>query len=239
MPLTLTLLTLVVAFADWTAVARRALDPASAGARRAEYVAKPLTMVALIAAALASAHAHAAPGVPGPNRATAYLVVATVAALVLSAVGDVFLMLPEDSPSADRNFVFGLAAFLLAHVAYIAAFVRLHTHGGYAISLFLTGLVLAGAVFATVGLRIRGAAGEEDPALAVPVLAYVTVISLLVVAAWWTGDLRIIPGALLFAASDAMIGWTRFVRRDWELDVPIIVTYHLAQILLVLGLVRR
>ncbi|MEY9859347.1 putative membrane protein YhhN [Catenulispora sp. GAS73] len=230
MPLTLTLLTLVVAFADWTAVSRRAMDSASVAARRAEYVAKPLTMVALTAAALAIAHAQHAP---------AYLVVTMTAALVLSLVGDVFLMLPEDSPAADRNFVLGLGAFLLAHVAYIAAFVRLHAHGGYAISFVLTGLVLAGALFATVGLPIRAAAKDEDPALAVPVFAYVTVISLMVVAAWWTGDLRIIPGALLFAVSDAMIGWTRFVRKDWELDVPIIVTYHLAQILLVLGLVRR
>ena len=230
MPLTFTLLTLVTALADWIAVSRRAMDPASVGARRAEYVAKPLTMVFLIAAALAIADAH---------HASAFLVAAMTAALVLSLVGDVFLMLPEDSPSADRNFVFGLGAFLLAHVAYIAAFARLHAHAGYAISFVLTGLVLAGAMFATVGLPIGRAAREEDPALAVPVLAYVTVISLMVVAAWWTGDMRIIPGALLFAASDAMIGWTRFVRKDWELDVPIIVTYHLAQILLVLGLVRR
>ncbi|MEY9889051.1 putative membrane protein YhhN [Catenulispora sp. MAP5-51] len=230
MPLTLTLLTLVAAIADWTAVSRRTMDPASPGARRAEYAAKPLTMVLLIGAALAIADAHDTP---------AHLLVTMVAALVLSLVGDVFLMLPEDSPSADRNFVLGLGAFLLAHVAYIAAFVRLHAHGGYAISFVITGLVLAGAMFATVGLRVQRAAAEEDPALGVPVLAYVSVISLMVVAAWWTGDLRIIPGALLFAVSDAMIGWTRFVRKDWELDVPIIVTYHLAQILLVLGLVRR
>jgi uncharacterized membrane protein YhhN len=238
-PLTLTLLTLAAALADWIAVAKRAADPASAAARRAEYVAKPLTMVLLIAAALAIAHAHAAPGTSGAHHATTYLVVATVAALVLSMIGDVFLMLPEDSPSAAANFVLGLAAFLLAHVAYIAGFVRLRSHGGYAISFVLTGLILAAALFTVVGLPIRAAARDEDPALAVPVLAYVSVISLMVVSAWWTGDLRIIPGALLFAVSDAMIGWTRFVRKDWELDVPIIVTYHLAQILLVLGLVRR
>ncbi|GAA1987608.1 lysoplasmalogenase [Catenulispora subtropica] len=226
MPLALTLLTLLAALADWLAVARRAGDPASRGARTAEYVAKPLTMVFLIGAALATAHGHA----------STHLVVATVAALVLSLVGDVFLMLPEDVP---QFFILGLASFLLAHVAYIAAFVPLHTHGGYAISLAVVGVILAGAMFATVGMRIRRAAAEEDPALGVPVLAYVTVISLMVVAAWWTGDLRIIPGALLFALSDTMIGWTRFVRKDWELDVPIIVTYHLAQVLLVLGLMRR
>ena len=239
MPLTLTVLTLLAALADWLAVARRAADPASRAARAAEYTAKPLTMLLLIGAALAIAHDHAAPGTPAEHRATAYLAVTTVTALVLSLVGDVFLMLPEDSPAAARNFVLGLAAFLLAHVAYIAAFASRHAHGGYAISFVLTGLVLAGSLFATVGLRIRTAAGQEDPALAGPVLAYVTVISLMVVAAWWTGDLRIIPGALLFAVSDTMIGWTRFVRRDWDLDVPVIVTYHLAQILLVLGLMRR
>lgn len=230
MPLTLTLLTLVVALADWTAVSRRGLDPVSVGARRAEYVGKPLTMVLLLAAGLVMADRQHTSG---------SLVATMVAALVLSLVGDVFLMLPEDSPAADRNFVAGLAAFLLAHVAYIAAFVRLHAHAGYAISFVVVGLVLAGALFATVGLRVQRAAAEEDPALGVPVLAYISVISLMVVAAWWTGDLRIIPGALLFAVSDAMIGWTRFVRRDWELEVPVIVTYHLAQILLVLGLVRR
>ncbi|GAA2060293.1 hypothetical protein GCM10009839_83710 [Catenulispora yoronensis] len=239
MPLTSTLLvslTLLAALTDWVAVARRAHDPA---ARAAEYAAKPLTLLLLIGAALAMAHDHAAPNVPAPHHATAYLVVTTVAALTLSLVGDIFLMLPEDSPAAARNFVLGLGAFLLAHVAYITAFVSLRAHGGYAISFVLTGLVLAGALFATVGLRVHAAARAEDQALAGPVLAYVAVISLMVVAAWWTGDLRIIPGALLFAASDAMIGWTRFVRRDWDLDVPIIVTYHLAQVLLVLGLLRR
>ena len=246
MALTLTLLTLLAALADWVAVARRAADPRSRAARAAEYVAKPLTMLLLIGAALAIAHDHAAPGIPGEHRATAYLVVTTVAALVLSLIGDVFLMLPEGptgtgEPPAARTFVLGLAAFLLAHVAYIAAFVSRHAHGGYAISFVLTGLILSGAMFATVGLRIHAAARRQDPALAGPVLAYTVVISLMVVAAWWTGDLRIIPGVLLFAGSDTMIGWSRFqdAGRQRKLDVPIIVTYHLAQILLVLGLMRR
>ena len=233
---TLILLTLLAAIADWIAVARRTSDPVSRAAKAAEYVAKPLTMLFLIGAALAIAHDHRAPGL---HHAIPFITTVTVVALVLSTLGDVFLMLPDDSPSAERNFVAGLGSFLLAHVAYIVAFVRLRHGGGYAISFVLTGLVLAGAVFATVGLRIREGAKAEEPKLAGPVLAYVTVISAMMVAAWWTGDMRIIPGALLFAFSDALIGWTKFVRRDWELEVPIIVTYHLAQILLVLGLLRR
>src|SRR5580765_5942786 len=88
---------LLVAAADWLAVAGRA--------QRAEYVLKPLTMVVLIAAALALSD-----GAPGVTTAF------TVAALVLSLAGDVFLMLPRDL------FVAGLASFLLAHVAYVVAF---------------------------------------------------------------------------------------------------------------------
>ena len=42
---------------------------------------------------------------------------AVVVALVLSLVGDVALMLP-----GEHWFVFGLAAFLVAHLAYVVAF---------------------------------------------------------------------------------------------------------------------
>ena len=41
-----------------------------------------------------------------------------VAALVLCLIGDVFLMLPQDL------FVFGLASFLLGHLAYIVGHAR-------------------------------------------------------------------------------------------------------------------
>lgn len=224
MALTLTLLTLAAALLDWIAVGRRAADPDSRTARIGEYVLKPLTMALLIGAALAIAHDHAS---------CRLVVIATVAALAFSLLGDVFLL-------GDRFFVPGLAAFLLAHVAYIVGFVKLHYPGSsYALSFLITGVTLAAALFVLVGLPVARGAAEEDPKLKVPVLAYLTVISAMLVTAWWTGDLRIIPGALLFAFSDSLIGWTKFVRRDWELDVPIIVTYHLAQVLLVLGLLRR
>lgn len=225
MALTLTLLTLATALLDWIAVGRRAADPESRAARTAEIVLKPLTLALLIGAAVAIAHDHA--GVCG------LVVIATLTALGFSLLGDVFLL-------GDKFFVPGLAAFLLAHVAYIVAFVKIHyPKSSYGLSFIVTGLALAVATFVLVGLPVVRGAAEEDPKLRIPVLAYLTVISAMLVAAWWTGDLRIIPGALLFAFSDSLIGWTKFVRRDWELGVPIIVTYHLAQVLLVLGLLRR
>jgi uncharacterized membrane protein YhhN len=69
--------------------------------------------------------------------------------------------------------------------------------------------------------------------MAVPVAAYVAVISSMVLAAAGTGDGRAVVGALLFAASDSLIARQRFVREASWAPLTIIVTYHLAQALLV------
>lgn len=63
------------------------------------YVFKPLTTLAIAAMVVATSRAE-----PAYRRAV-------IAGLVLSTAGDVFLMLPGD------RFVYGLAAFLVAHVA--------------------------------------------------------------------------------------------------------------------------
>jgi uncharacterized membrane protein YhhN len=42
-------------------------------------------------------------------------------------------------------------------------------------------------------------------------------------------------GALLFMTSDALIGWNRFVRSLAWAPLAIIVTYHVAQMLLVVS----
>jgi uncharacterized membrane protein YhhN len=230
-------LAFLTAIVDWIAVDSGVRRPATAtAAKPVEYVAKPLVMLFLVIAALIMAHEHRA---PGPHHAAPVVVIATVIALVLSLVGDVFLMLPEDSPRAEANFIAGLGSFLGAHIAYIVAFVRLHNTESSAISFVTTGLVLAIAAFTTVGRRVVAGAKAADAQLGGPVLAYVTVISLMVVTAWWTGDMRIILGALLFAFSDAVIGWTKFIKPDPRGPLTLIATYHLAQILLVLGLLRR
>ena len=77
---------------------------------RLEYVCKPGTLLALIATAVLLD-----PGYGGTHHDTVRGWF--VAALVLSLVGDVLLMLPRE------QFVGGLAAFLLAHVCYIGGFV--------------------------------------------------------------------------------------------------------------------
>ncbi|HEY8523893.1 MAG TPA: lysoplasmalogenase [Acidimicrobiales bacterium] len=198
----------VAAIVDWVAVARRRAP--------LEYVAKPLTLALLVAAALALD--------PEDPTVRAWF----VAALVLSLAGDVFLMLPRDL------FVPGLGAFLLAHVAYVVGL----TAAGLTGAGLLAGLVLAAALLAAIGRRLVTGLRGREPALAVPVVAYMVVISAMLVCAWGTGDPAAAAGALLFYASDGLIGWRRFVaERTAGLDVAIIVTYHLGQALLVLSLV--
>jgi uncharacterized membrane protein YhhN len=205
---------LTVAALDWVAV--------HLGSKPLEYVAKPGCMLLLIACALAI----------DPSDEAAR--VALVVALVLSTAGDVFLMLPGRQPGSDgpNLFVAGLASFLLAHIAYVVGFVL---DGVTPVGL-LVGLAPVAVVVGLVGRRVVGAvrAGDE-PELATPVLAYVAVISGMLLFAFGTRDPRAAIGALLFAGSDSLIAWERFVRPRPRAAVVIIVTYHLAQALLVVS----
>lgn len=194
----------IVAVVDWWAVAT--------DRRPVEYVAKPLTMVVLIAAALALD--------PVDETKRAWF----VAALVLSLAGDVFLL-----PQVDR-FVPGLASFLLAHVAYVVGFWS-YDEGG--------ALLLAVLVVPALGLvagRVTRAVRAREPELAVPVAVYIVVIGAMIVSALAFGDGVAIAGALLFGTSDSILALGRFEReRQWG-PIAVMTTYHLAQGLLVLSL---
>jgi uncharacterized membrane protein YhhN len=200
-------LALVAATANWIAVHEQK--------QLVIYVAKPLTMVLFIAAALALE-------VDDPAVRTWFVV-----ALALCLVGDVFLMLPQDL------FVFGLGAFLLGHIAYI---VGMHVDG-IEVPRFFVGIVIVMAALAVIGTAVlRGVRAGPDPKLAGPVVAYMFVISAMVASAIGTGHWAGIAGACLFYASDALIAWNRFIKPTPYGPVSIMVTYHLAQLGLVLSL---
>jgi uncharacterized membrane protein YhhN len=202
---------LAVAALDWAAVHARS--------KPLEYLCKPGCMAFLIAAAVALD--------PSDDGAR----IALVAALALSTVGDVLLMLPGRRTGSGL-FVGGLAAFLLAHVAYVVGFAL----DGLDAVPVVVGLVLAAALALGVGRPLVAAVRRgSEPALATPVTAYVAVISAMVLTAVGTGDLRAAVGALLFAGSDSLIARERFVRpAPWQ-PLTIIVSYHLAQALLVVS----
>lgn len=199
----------VVAAVDWYAV--------RAQRKPMEYVCKPLTLALLTAVALAL---HPASEV----RRSAFVV-----ALVLSLLGDVFLMLRRDM------FAFGLASFLLAHVAYVVG-LRNGPSNTAALVAASVGVVVIAAV---VGLRVlQGVRRSGHRELAGPVVAYMAVLAAMFACALATLNPLAGVGAGLFFCSDAVLAWNRFVRAlPWG-PLAVIVTYHLGQALLVLSLLR-
>jgi uncharacterized membrane protein YhhN len=196
----------LAATGDWAAVA--------AGNKRLEYVCKPAVLVALTAAALALD--------PDDPTVRAWFVVA----LVFSLAGDVFLMLPGDL------FVAGLAAFLVGHLAYVGGFLA----AGVSAPAVLAGLAVVAVALLLVGRPLLAGARRKEPAMVVPVAAYMAVISAMLVTAIGAGPGLAVAGAALFYTSDALIGLGRFVRAWRWSPLAVIVTYHLGQGLLVVSL---
>jgi uncharacterized membrane protein YhhN len=204
----LLLATLVVAVADWWATWAERPD--------IRYATKPATLALLIGVA--------ATLTPVDPTIRAWMVVG----LVLSLAGDVFLMLPE------KWFVAGLGSFLLGHIAYIVGLQLAPRSIGWT----LVGVVVVLVAIATVGRRIVQSVGAGDQREMVgPVIAYLVVISAMVVSAFGTSAAWAIAGASLFYASDATLAWNRFIEQRRFGPLAVMVTYHLGQIGLVAWLV--
>jgi uncharacterized membrane protein YhhN len=187
--------------------------------RALEYVCKPATLLALTIAAIALD-----PASDVHTRRVWFVV-----ALIASLKGDILLM-------ADDLFVFGLAAFLVGHLCYLAGF---WTEAPAGTAFMIAAVVVAVAV-APLARRILRALHDE-PVLRIAVVCYMTAISAMLATALATGNVLAGLGAALFVTSDAMIAWSRFVRpreAPGPIDVAIMVTYHLGQAGLVASLLR-
>lgn len=202
----------VAALVDWVAVARAWVT--------VERLAKPAVLGALLVAVAV------APDGGSPVR------LLLIAALAASLAGDWFLLPPG-------RFVAGLAAFLVAHLAYLGVFVAI---GGLGLPAAIVGLAVAVVVLVGAGRPI--ARGAATAGLGAPVLAYLGAISTMAVTATASGSVPAALGAWLFVASDAILGWDRFAAAPAATPavaarrrLAVIVTYHFAQGLLVLALI--
>ena len=147
-------------------------------------------------------------------------------ALALSWLGD--LLLTFESRSA---FVSGVAVFLLGHIAYSAGFMTLAADQ--------IARVGAAAVVAIIAAFVWRWLSPHVGDMKVPVIAYIVVISVMVVLAHGTigGEATwLIPvGASLFFVSDLFVARNQFVapgttNRIWGLPL-----YYTAQVLLALS----
>jgi len=160
-----------------------------------------------------------------------------ILALAFSAVGDAAL-----SRDGDAAFLGGLASFLAAHIAYIALFLS-HGLGWFApiaFSALLTiiGLLMAITTAGTLNILLR----KVPAALRLPVLAYGVAIFAMGLASLTTGQPWIIIGAMLFMASDTILGFERFVMSSigqgrWAARIAVWIFYYAAQLMLTLAVI--
>ncbi len=152
-----------------------------------------------------------------------------VIAILFSAVGDILLALDG---AVGNFFVPGLASFLIAQVTYAILFwqhsklnrQRLWLTAGYAPIAFI------------LAWFILPASGE----LLIPVTAYLIAISAMVLGAAFCNRpwQWLFVGACTFALSDSLIAINKFIEPLPYAGVAIMLTYYLAQYMIVTGMIK-
>jgi len=154
-----------------------------------------------------------------------FYAVVVVFGLVLCLVGDVCLAFPQRA-----MFRVGLVAFLLGHVAYIVAFVSAARPNW---GLWIAALA-ALPVSSLVYYRLQPFLGG----MRTPVMAYIVVITLMVIAAGGVfGDLQlsfpgrflVLNGAFSFYLSDIFVARQRFVQPSFRNRLIGLPLYYLGQ----------
>jgi len=145
------------------------------------------------------------------------------AGLALSFFGDMFLI-----GQSQRNFLLGLTSFLLAHIAYITAFVTAGLNRKWALRAAMPVIAIAVLVLAWISPNVA-------PYLATPVYIYTAVISLMVIAAFGArgagASKLIVAGALMFFSVAAQ----RILQSDFPTIIWGLPLYYAGQLCFALG----
>lgn len=192
-----------------------------------DFATKPLLMPLLLIYFLSS-----------PGIKNAVLSRLMIGGVLFSWLGDVLLMLQA---KFDGMFVFGLTAFLFAHIFYIFLYrsARFEEQQSENKSFVNTRVIFLIFIGAALIYMLRPALGE----LLVPVVLYTIVIIAMGIFALlrrgWTIEksfIMVYSGALLFIMSDAMIAINKFMNPIVQARLLIMATYIAAQFLIVKGI---
>ncbi len=196
--------------------------------RRLEYVAKPAVMVCLLLWLYSNTSLQGNPFWFGLG-------------ILFSLAGDVLLMFPLES-----LFLFGLIAFLFAHLTYITGFGKeIEITSGWSLILLMFIAIGASRLLRRIvgAMRIQG-----NNRLIIPVMIYGAVISVMLYSALstlsdpvWKANaaLFVSLGAFLFWISDLILAWNKFVNPIENGRLFNITTYHLGQIGLIAGVISQ
>lgn len=163
-------------------------------------------------------------------------------AIIFSCCGDTLLMLQNKN---ENFFMYGLGAFLVAHIFYMLAY-RQHQSADtsnelqglqkirYAFPIILSGTGLVVILYSRLG------------GMKIPVLIYAIILTGMVLAALFrfgktssSSFALVFGGAILFMISDSLIAINKFLEPLPMAGVWIMVTYIVAQYLIVTGLSKH
>lgn len=158
----------------------------------------------------------------------------TLLALGFSVLGDILLLFVDKSP---HFFTVGLVAFLLAHIMYILVFLK---HRNKQKSIF--GFVILLLVYAS-GLFYLLKDGLGD--MLIPVIIYMIVILSMATTAFMRKGIvshmsynLVFVGAIFFMISDSILALDKFYQPLPLSNISIMLTYALAQFLIVIGILK-
>ena len=162
----------------------------------------------------------------------------TALALFFSWLGDVLLI-----PHGSKWFTAGGIAFMVSHFLFIFSYLPFVDFGMVGIPWILGA---AAAYAAAVLLVFRGLKGHLPKKLGPAMFLYLLINGAMNCFALWQllstpclGSALVFIGAVLFFASDSILFYVRF-NKDSRLKThfPVMLTYVLAEFLIVLGLLR-
>lgn len=149
--------------------------------------------------------------------------VLVVIGLVFSIAGDALLL-----NNGNEWFMLGLLSFLLGHLFYVAAMIR-----RWEFSLLTLVCVVPISLYSwLIGWQLHNGimTNSDKSALWLSVAIYVSVISIMCWTAIMSRNWHASVGAILFAASDSILAWNKFVGAVPASGIWIMLTYFAAQL---------
>jgi len=155
-------------------------------------------------------------------------------ALIFSLLGDILLLFVDQS---EHFFTLGLVAFLTAHLMYVLLFLKHRNTDKSPFGFIALLLIFAASLFYFLkdGLGV----------MLIPVVVYMVVILAMSTTAYLRKNKAntlsyglVFLGALFFMASDSILALNKFHQPIPWSNISIMVTYAIAQYLIVLGVLK-
>lgn len=160
-------------------------------------------------------------------------------ALTFSWMGDVVLLFTD---KGEIYFIVGLVAFLISHVAYIFLFSKqLRINSSRNSAVFWVGITAIIVYLVLMLSLLLPTLGD----LKIPVFTYAIILSTMLLFAFkgylkWSkpAGSYILLGAIIFVSSDSILAFNKFYEPILYSSFFIMVTYLMAQYLIVVGILK-